>query len=259
MFYIQQPNSIATLSNLNEIPFDYFNTNKFFLMTRNDPFFDSILSLLPKLLKFRIPECKVYIIQDENNVELTMSIFKNNPWVDSIIDNNQGYDFYMLNTNIIKNKYLKLTYENALINQMLEFWKFPIKFNKIDLLPEIYFDDDTINYITELNASWKTDNDYIVISITNSNNIVQISNMIASCNINNIIVMPKSINIFEFNNKYNVLNLNEFILPDYTILGLIKLAKMNIGSSAYFDLMRIQNNIYSTHNNELKHINYIQQ
>jgi hypothetical protein len=52
-----------------------------------------------------------------------------------------------------------------------------------------YFDDDTINYITELNASWKTDNDYIVISINSSNNIVQISNMIASCNINNIIVI----------------------------------------------------------------------
>ena len=103
MFYIQQSNSVATLSNLNEIPFDYFEANKYFLMVRNDPFFDSILSLLPKLLKHRIPNCEVFIICDKSNSELTRLIFENNPWINDIIDENYGYDFYMLNTTITKN------------------------------------------------------------------------------------------------------------------------------------------------------------
>lgn len=257
MFYISQQNSVPYLSTLNEIPFDYFLTNEFYLHGEDDPFYNSILVILPQLLKYRFPDCKVFIIYKEYMSELNYSIFINNPWIDDIIQTNQNHDFYKLNTVITKDLYLKLTYENALINQMLDFWKFPKNVNSDKLLPEIYFDNDDIDYISSLNNSWCNNEQYLVVVIKNPILPKRMINIINSFNLKNIIIMPNSyFNSNEFNH-FNVLDLNEFIIPDKIILGLIKFSKACFGTSNYFNIMRQKDNIYSMDNKQLKNINYI--
>jgi hypothetical protein len=98
---------------------------------------------MPRLLKEKYPDCKVYVPtkkllrklfgQDHNNVHV---IFDNNPYVDELVDEIDGevfHDHYRIydndNTDI------------SLVKQMLEFWQFTEE-EMNDCVPELYWTDE---------------------------------------------------------------------------------------------------------------------
>jgi hypothetical protein len=102
-----------------------------------------ILSAMPRLLKEKYPDCRVYVPtkkllrklfgQDHNNVHV---IFDNNPYVDEFVDEIDGevfHDHYRIydndNTDI------------SLVKQMLEFWQFTEE-EMSDCIPELYWTDE---------------------------------------------------------------------------------------------------------------------
>ena len=261
-------------TDFNQIPFDYILTNNFYITCKDVLFDISILSILPKLLKLRFPECKVNIItptDDYNNFNL---IFDDNPWIDSITDNIY-HDYYVLDTNVHESHLVN--YEESAIKNMLWFWKFEQGIHPEDLIPEIYFNNDDIEYIQELNQSWCNGEEYAMIYTFGSTDFPmdwgqkdKILEMLNYYDIKNIIRFDDG-NIYSYLNDgdsydicyYNELNLDEFIVPDKIKLGLMKFAKLNIfdGSNPLFNLMRKQTNIYhivsdTTTQNQLKNINY---
>jgi hypothetical protein len=113
-----------------------------------------IISAMPKLLKQKYPDCKIYVPSSKliskifggfnnwnhwnNPFENAELVFKNNPYVDEFIDDiedevfHDHYRIYDLN-NI----------EVPLIIQMLKFWQFTDEEIQ-DYLPELYFSPEEI-------------------------------------------------------------------------------------------------------------------
>ena len=139
------------------IPDEYLNNKKFIVFRTCHSIGDwGIISAFPRLLKQKYPDCKVYIPSSKllkemfgmfnnwqhwnNPYENASLVFKNNPYVDDIIDDTNDevfhdhYRIYDLN-NI----------ETPLIKQMLNFWQFSEDESK-DYLPELYFSEDEIQY-----------------------------------------------------------------------------------------------------------------
>lgn len=249
MFYISQQNRNHWKSELDQIPFDYFLNKQFYLKCLPEYFSMSILSILPKLLKQRIPDCKVFIINNTEEFEKYDAVFGDNPYIDDIVFD-PSHDFYFLNMTP-KEPYPNLTYEDCLIKDMLHFWKFEGNIHPGDLIPEIYFNENDINYIQELNRSWCENGKYVVI-----NGIFEYADKL-----NEIIDYYQcSDNIISFYKNSLMLNdCENFNVPDKIKLGLIKFATLNIGyENDLFNLMRKENSIYITDSkNNLKNIHYI--
>ena len=126
------------------IPDEYLDTREFMVMRTCHGIGDwGILSAMPRLLKEKYPDCKVYVPtkkllkklygQDHNNVHV---IFDNNPYVDELVDEIDGevfHDHYRIydndNTDI------------SLVKQMLEFWQFTEE-EMNDCVPELYWTDE---------------------------------------------------------------------------------------------------------------------
>jgi hypothetical protein len=129
------------------IPDEYLNNQEFLIMRTCHGIGDwGIISAMPRLLKQKYPNCKVYVpskkllnkyfgISHENvNV-----VFKNNPYVDAFIDDNKGevfHDHYRI--------FDKNNSDVPLLKQILEFWQFSDDEIK-DIQPEIYWTHDEIN------------------------------------------------------------------------------------------------------------------
>lgn len=142
-------------SNPSLIPDEYLDKQEFIIFRTCHSIGDwGIISAMPKLLKQKYPNCKIYVPSAQliskmygnfnnwdhwnnpyANCEL---VFKNNPYVDSFIDDindevfHDHYRIYNLN-NI----------EIPLIIQMLKFWQFTDD-ELSDYLPELYFSEDEI-------------------------------------------------------------------------------------------------------------------
>lgn len=137
------------------IPDEYLNKKEFIVFRTCHSIGDwGIISAMPKLLKQKYPDCKVYVPSVKliskmfngfnnwnhwnNPFENAELIFKNNPYVDKFIDNindevfHDHYRIYNLN-NI----------ETPLIIQMLKFWQFTDE-ELQDYLPELYFSAEEI-------------------------------------------------------------------------------------------------------------------
>lgn len=135
------------------IPDDYINSKEFVIMRLCNGLGDwGIISAMPRLLKNKYPDCKIYVPsislikkifgdsspwkhwpQPEFNCE---RIFTNNPYIDGFIDNIEGdvyHDHYRI--------YNELTTEEPLIVQMLKFWGLNENESE-DHLPELYFTDE---------------------------------------------------------------------------------------------------------------------
>jgi len=126
------------------IPDEYLDKQEFMVMRTCHGIGDwGIISAMPRLLKEKYPDCKVYVPtkkllkklygQDHNNVHV---IFDNNPYVDEFVDEIDGevfHDHYRIydndNTDI------------PLVKQMLEFWQFTEE-EMSDSQPEMYWSDD---------------------------------------------------------------------------------------------------------------------
>jgi hypothetical protein len=126
------------------IPDEYLDNQEFMVMRTCHGIGDwGIISAMPRLLKEKYPDCKVYVPtkkllkklydQDHNNVYV---IFDNNPYVDEFVDEIDGevfHDHYRIydndNTDI------------SLVKQMLEFWQFTEE-EMSDSQPEMYWSDE---------------------------------------------------------------------------------------------------------------------
>ena len=126
------------------IPDEYLDKREFMVMRTAHGIGDwGIISAIPRLLKEKYPNCKVYVPtkkllkklfgQDHNNVHV---VFDNNPFVDEFVDEIVGevfHDHYRI--------YDKDNTDIPLIKQMLEFWQFTDK-EQMDSQPEMYWSDE---------------------------------------------------------------------------------------------------------------------
>jgi len=136
------------------IPDEYLEKGEFVIMRTCHGIGDwGILSAMPRLLKEKYPNCKVYLpsvkllekicgdIGDQwgswdNPFENVNNVFKNNPHVDDFIDNVDleiFHDHYRVYNKDIPNI--------PMLEQMLRFWQFEGDECK-DSAPEIYFSDE---------------------------------------------------------------------------------------------------------------------
>jgi hypothetical protein len=123
---------------------EYLDKQEFMVMRTAHGIGDwGIISAMPRLLKQKYPNCKVYVPskkllkklfdQDHDNVHM---IFDNNPHVDEFVDEIGGevfHDHYRI--------YNKDNTDIPLIKQMLEFWQFTEE-EMSDSQPEMYWSDE---------------------------------------------------------------------------------------------------------------------
>ena len=136
-----------------------------------------IISGLPRLLKEKYPDCKVYVPSSTmlknlfgnmlNNwgygtydcSQITHDIFSNNPYVDSFIDSFEGEIFH---------DHYRIYDENndkiPLSEQMLKFWQFKKK-EYLDSTPDIYFSKEEKSFGDKILGSLKNFG-YISVSST---------------------------------------------------------------------------------------------
>jgi hypothetical protein len=144
------------------IPDEYLEKQEFTVFRTAHGYGDwGLISVMPRLLKEKYPDCKVYVPSlkllekmfgdmknmwpsFKNPLENANHVFKNNPFVDGFKDNIDGeifHDHYRVyeknNTNI------------PLIEQMLKFWQFEPEEYK-DSQPELYFSDEVKNFGDEI-------------------------------------------------------------------------------------------------------------
>jgi len=126
------------------IPDEYLDKQEFMVMRTAHGIGDwGIISAVPRLLKEKYPDCKVYVPtkkllkklygQDHNNVHV---VFDNNSFVDEFVDEIDGevfHDHYRI--------YDKDNTDIPLIKQMLEFWQFTEE-EMSDSQPEMYWSDE---------------------------------------------------------------------------------------------------------------------
>jgi len=135
------------------IPSEYLNQCEFLVLRTCFGLGDwGIISAMPRLLKQKYPNCKVYLPSDQlmdsifgsdykkqwgswaNPYDNMRHVFDNNPYVDGEIDTYNGevyHDHFRL---------AKID-EEPLVKQMLRFWQF--NENELtDLCPELYFSDE---------------------------------------------------------------------------------------------------------------------
>jgi len=138
------------------IPDEYLDTKEFMVMRTAHGIGDwGIISAMPRLLKMKYPDCKVYVPTVNLLKELfgeyvgmwsawsnpfvnVENVFKHNPYVDDFVDSYDGevfHDHYRI--------YDKNYSDIPLVEQMLKFWQFEEDECK-DSNPEIYFSDDEI-------------------------------------------------------------------------------------------------------------------
>ena len=136
------------------IPDEYLQNQKFVVLRTAFGIGDQgIISSMPRLLKQKYPDCKVYIpslklleklfgdIKQNwgswgNPLENVKNIFNNNPYIDGEIDEIEG-DIFHDHFRIYNEDNLDV----PLIHQMLRFWQFKESEIK-DYTPELYFSDD---------------------------------------------------------------------------------------------------------------------
>jgi hypothetical protein len=123
------------------IPDEYLNNQKFIIMRTCHGIGDwGVISAMPRLLKEKYPNCRVYIPSEklvfdlfQVNHQNSVNIFKNNPYIDGFVDKIEGevfHDHYRI--------YHKNSPNIPLLEQMLEFWQFEEKEYK-DSQPELYW------------------------------------------------------------------------------------------------------------------------
>ena len=126
------------------IPDEYLDKQEFMVMRTCHGIGDwGIISAMPRLLKEKYPDCKVYVPtkkllrklfgKDHNNVHV---VFDNNPYIDEFVDDIDGdvfHDHYRI--------YDKDNTDISLVKQMLEFWQFTEE-EMSDSRPEMYWSDE---------------------------------------------------------------------------------------------------------------------
>ena len=84
------------------IPDEYLNSQKFLIMRTCHGIGDwGVISAMPRLLKEKYPNCKVYIPSEklifdlfQVNHQNSINVFKNNPHIDGFVDKIEGEVFH---------------------------------------------------------------------------------------------------------------------------------------------------------------------
>ena len=144
-----------SINDASYIPDDYLEKQEFVVMRTCHGVGDwGILSTMPRLLKEKYPNCKVYIPSSkllekmfgkatawswwDNPYKNVNVIFDNNPYVDDFLDDISGdifHDHYRI--------YDDNNIDIPLVNQMLKFWQFE-ESECEDSQPELYWSDSEI-------------------------------------------------------------------------------------------------------------------
>ena len=161
------------------IPDEYLDTREFMVMRTAHGIGDwGIISAMPRLLKEKYPNCKVYVpsvnlleklfgqMKDnwgtwDNPFKNIHYIFDNNPYVDGFKDSIEGeifHDHYRV--------YNKDKIDIPLIKQMLKFWQFTEEEYK-DSIPELYFSDEEKQKGDEVIKQYAGDEEFGGLLITN--------------------------------------------------------------------------------------------
>ena len=144
------------------IPDEYLERQKFTVMRTANGIGDwGIISAMPRLLKQKYPDCRVYVpssklIKKLFGVESNIAeiIFKHNPYVDKFKDYILGevfHDHYRI--------YDKDNTDIPLLEQMLKFWQFDEK-EYIDSQPEMYWSDEEMSIGDEIISKYVGSNNY---------------------------------------------------------------------------------------------------
>jgi len=161
------------------IPDEYLNNQEFVVMRTCHGLGDwGILGAMPRLLKQKYPNCKVYLPsskllkklfgQYEQNWGIwgdpfknVNNIFDNNPYVDGYKDSIEGevfHDHYRI--------YDKNNTDVPLVEQMLKFWQFE-KDEFKDSQPEVYWTDDEKKLGDDIINEYIGNNEFGSLTITN--------------------------------------------------------------------------------------------
>ena len=144
------------------IPDEYLENQKFTVLRTANGIGDwGIISAMPRLLKQKYPNCRVYVpssklIKKLFGVESNIAeiIFKHNPYVDKFKDYILGevfHDHYRI--------YDKDNTDIPLLEQMLKFWQFDEK-EYIDSQPEMYWSDEEISIGDEIISKYVGGNNF---------------------------------------------------------------------------------------------------
>ena len=144
------------------IPDEYLERQKFTVMRTANGIGDwGIISAMPRLLKQKYPDCRVYVPSSklikklfgvESNIAET--IFKHNPYVDKFKDYILGevfHDHYRI--------YDKDNTDIPLLEQMLKFWQFDEN-EYIDSQPEMYWSDEEMSIGDEIISKYVGSNNF---------------------------------------------------------------------------------------------------
>ena len=161
------------------IPDEYLDKQEFMVMRTAHGIGDwVIISAMPRLLKEKYPNCKVYVpsinlleklfgqMKDnwgtfDNPFLNVENIFKNNPYVDGFKDYIIGeifHDHYRV--------YDKDKKDIPIIKQMLKFWQFEYDEFR-DCLPELYFTDEEKEIGNDIINRFAGNNEFGGLLITN--------------------------------------------------------------------------------------------
>jgi hypothetical protein len=163
------------------IPDKYLGDQEFIIMRTCFGLGDwGIISSMPRLLKEKYPNCKIYLPSENflsilfndikenwstwnNPFKTVIDIFKNNPYIDGFIDNFEGeiyHDHYRV--------YNKDIPDMPLIKQMLKFWQFTEEeLKSIDYIPELYFTNKEIELGDKIIKEHVGDQEFGGLLITN--------------------------------------------------------------------------------------------
>lgn len=242
------------------IPDEYLNNQVFTVMRTCHGIGDwGIISAMPRLLKQKYPNCKVYLPSVKlltnlfgsinnnwnawsNPFQNVEAVFKNNPYVDGFLDEIEGevfHDHYRV--------YNKDKTDIPLLEQILKFWQFTDE-ELSDSQPELYFSEEETTRGEEIINTF-TDGEYGALLISNRYNYEVDDLIIDKLKQNNLPYFywskdPLEQTKFDFINK--ALNLRNV---DIRMQLYIKSrAKINIGSQAginhlvvrYSDVFEVQ-------------------
>ena len=126
------------------IPDEYLDSQEFVILRTAHGIGDwGIISAMPRLLKLKYPNCKIYIPSQDmlkNMFGIThtnaYNIFHNNPYIDEFIDSFDGEIFHD-QYRVYNNEDINI----PLIEQILRFWQLE-EYEYSDSQPEIYWTDE---------------------------------------------------------------------------------------------------------------------
>jgi hypothetical protein len=241
-----------------QIPKEYLQEGVFVVMRMCNGLGDwGIISSLPRMLKLKYPNCKVYLPNEEmiknifgsnnnwkhwphpeKNVE---RIFKNNPYVDGFINMVEG-EIYHDHFRIYEDQH------TSLIKQMLLFWGFQEE-ECINYHPELYFNETEIEKGNEIIEEYFRGEEFGGFICSNSQlkkgefwgdkRDVNIINELKNNPLNYVYYGGVNIGKTPFRDYINVtLDFNETSIDLRTQLYIRSKAKINIGyQSSMFDII----------------------